>query len=121
MVVAFADGFGAWVVDAGAWPQQRRRYFTLKDANPSFETAYPKMGLEGQVYQALTDCVQYLSDARRWTRTDGVELKIGHIAMDSGWGETANVVYRVCSECRSQAVLLPSKGRGITAAQKPMT
>lgn len=121
MVVAFADGFGAWVVDAGAWPQQRRRYFTLKDANPSFETAYPKMGLEGQVYQALTDCVQYLSDARRWTRTDGVELKISHIAMDSGWGETANVVYRVCSECRSQAVLLPSKGRGITAAQKPMT
>jgi phage terminase large subunit GpA-like protein len=59
--------------------------------------------------------------SRQYRRSDGVDLRLERIAMDSGWGETSRVVYRVSKECKTTAELLPSKGRGITAAQRPMT
>ncbi len=117
-LAAFAEDFTGWIIDVGAWPRQKRRYFSLRDTHPAFEDAYPKLGLEGQVYQALNDCIDYLTHVRL-TRSDGVDLRLERIAIDSGWGETAGVVYRVCQECKATAELLPSKGRGITAAQRP--
>ena len=120
VVCAFADNFTGNVIDYGAFPDQRRRYFSLRDANPTFETIYPNAGLEGRIYSALTDlCKQLL--ARPYTREDGSELYIERCAIDSAWGTSTKTVYQFCRSSDYARILLPSKGRGVTAAMKPFS
>lgn len=120
MVTAFTDDFTAWVIDYGAYPDQRRRYFSLKDAQPTFQMVYPKAGLEGAIYSALADLTGKLL-SRKWIREDGAELFIDRCVIDSAWGESTKTVYRFCKESPFARILIPSKGRGITAAQKPFS
>lgn len=120
LVAAFADDFTAWVLDYGAFPDQKRRYFTLKDAQPTFQMMYPKAGLEGAIYSALADLTGDVM-ARKWTREDGAEMYVERCVIDSAWGESTKTVYRFCKESPFARLLIPSKGRGITAAQKPFS
>jgi len=120
MVAAFADDFTGWIVDYGAFPDQRRRYFSLKDAQPTFSQLYPSAGREGAIYSALADLTGDIL-ARKWTREDGSEMYVERCVIDSAWGESTKTVYRFCKESPFARILIPSKGRGITAAQKPFS
>ncbi|MDH8276110.1 hypothetical protein QIG69_27545, partial [Klebsiella pneumoniae] len=62
VVCAWSDDFSGTVVDYGAWPDQRRRYFTLADANPTLQSKHPRTGLEGCLYAGLKELTErYLS------------------------------------------------------------
>ena len=120
VVCAFADDFTCWVVDYGAFPDQKRRHFTLADAHPTYGELFPGAGLEGAIYNALhalTD--DYL--VRDFLRDDGTAMRIQRCIIDSGWGRSTESVYRAARESLHASILLPSKGVGITAAQKPIT
>lgn len=120
MVCAWADDFTGWIIDYGAFPDQKRRNFTLKNASPTYSSRYPGHGLEGAIYAALRDlCGDLL--ARPWRREDGAELHIERAYIDSGWGRSTDAVFQFCRESQFAAILLPSKGQGITAAQRPFT
>ena len=120
VICAFAEDFTCWVVDYGAFPDQKRRHFALADAHPTYGELFPGAGLEGAIYNALhalTD--DYL--VRDFRRDDGTEMRIGRCIIDSGWGRSTDSVYRAARESVHAAVILPSKGVGITAAQRPIT
>jgi hypothetical protein len=120
VVCAFADDFTCWVIDYGAYPDQKRRHFTLSDAHPTYGEMFPGAGLEGAIYNALhalTD--DYL--VRDFLRDDGTEMRIQRCIIDSGWGRSTDSVYRAARESLHASIMLPSKGVGITAAQKPIT
>lgn len=120
IVAAFSQNFTGWVVDYGAFPDQKRRYFSLKDASPTYSSFHPGFGLEAALYASLKDLTDdYLS--RIWRREDGAEMRIERCLVDSGWGRSTETVYQFCRESLHAAVLLPSKGQGITAAQKPFS
>lgn len=119
-VCAFSEDFTGAVIDYGAFPDQKRRYFTLKDANPTFETMFPKMGLEGRIYAALDTLTDTLLSTP-YKREDGAEMFIEKCLIDSSWGDSTKTVYQLCKESKHARILLPAKGRGITAAQKPFT
>lgn len=120
VVCAFADDFTCWVIDYGAYPDQKRRHFSLSDAHPTYSDLFPGAGLEGAIYNALhalTD--DYL--VRDFRRDDGTEMRIQRCIIDSGWGRSTESVYRAARESIHAGIILPSKGVGITAAQKPIT
>jgi phage terminase large subunit GpA-like protein len=48
-------------------------------------------------------------------------MYIEKCVIDSAWGDSTKTVYRFCKESPFARVLLPSKGKGITAAQRPIT
>ena len=50
VVCAWDDDFTGYVIDYGTWPDQRRRYFALSDANPTLQQKFPHAGLEGCLY-----------------------------------------------------------------------
>lgn len=119
-VCAFSENFTCWVIDYGAFPEQKRRHFTLKEASPTCGDLYPDSGIEGIVYQSLRDLTNdYL--AREWVRDDGIIMRIDKCAIDSGWGISTDSVYRICRESQYASLLLPSKGDGLSAAKKPYT
>jgi len=53
VVVAWESNFTGYVVDYGAYPDQRRQYFTLRDARPTLLDIKRGAGLEGSIYAGL--------------------------------------------------------------------
>ena len=120
VVCAWDDDFTGYVVDYGTWPDQRRRYFYLSDANPTLQSKFPRAGLEGCLYgglKALTE--DYLS--KEWTREDGAAMHIEHCLIDANWGQSTDVVYQFCRESAHSGVIIPSHGKYIGASSKPMS
>lgn len=120
MICAWSDNFTGWIIDYGAFPNQKRRNFTLSNASPTYGSLYPGTGLEGAIYAALRDLTGDLL-SRPWRREDGAELHIERALIDSGWGRSTDVIFQFCRESTYAAVLFPSKGQGITAAQRPFS
>ena len=120
VVCAWDDDFTGSVIDYGTWPDQRRRYFTLGEANPTLQAKFPRSGLEGCLYgglKALTE--DYLS--REFTRDDGAAMRIEKCLVDANWGQSTDVVYQFCRESAFANVIIPSHGKYIGASSKPMS
>lgn len=120
VVCAWDDDFTGSVIDYGTWPDQRRRYFSLADANPTLQAKFPRAGLEGCLYgglKALTE--DYLS--REFARDDGAAMKVEKCLIDANWGQSTDVVYQFCRESAHANVIVPSHGKYIGASSKPMS
>ncbi len=120
VVTAWAGNFTGSVIDYGSWPDQHRREFSLADANPTIQSEFPRAGLEGGLYAALTALTDDLL-GREWEREDGAVLKIERALIDANWGQSTDLVYEFCRESRFAGVVLPSHGRYVGASSKPMT
>ena len=120
VVTAWAENFTGSVIDYGSWPDQHRREFSLADANPTIQSEFPRAGLEGGLYAALTALTDDLL-GREWEREDGAVLKIERALIDANWGTSTDLVYQFCRESRFAGVVLPSHGRYVGASSKPMT
>jgi len=120
VVCAFNEAFGGSVVDYGTWPKQNRDAFTAADARPTLVQATGIATLEGSLYVGLEATTDYLL-LHEWQQETGGIAKIERCLIDSGWGLSTELVHRFCRQSRHAAILLPSKGVGITAAQTPMS
>ena len=120
VVTAWAENFTGSVIDYGSWPDQHRREFSLADANPTIQSEFPRAGLEGGLYAALTALTDDLL-GREWEREDGAVLKIERALIDANWGTSTDLVYQFCRESKFAGVVLPSHGRYVGASSKPMT
>lgn len=120
VVTAWNDEFTGAVIDYGAWPDQRRRMFSLADANPTIQSVFPQAGFEGALYAALTELTDdYLS--REWQREDGAMFKVERAMIDANWGQSTDIVYQFCRQSTHSNLILPSHGRYVGASSKPMT
>jgi len=117
-VVAWEDDFTGYVIDYGSWPDQGRRDFTLARATFTLQSAYPASGLEGQIFQGLTDLWKHVLGAA-WRRdSDDTQLYLDRALIDANWAESSQIVYRFCRESEWSRVLMPAHGKGIGASQK---
>ena len=120
LVAAWDECFSGYVVDYGVYPEQNRRYFQLHDARSTLQDAAPGAGLEGIIYAGLENLTDNLL-SKEWPRDDGAMMKIERCLIDANWGQTTDVVYQFCRQSTHSAVLLPSHGRYVGAASKPMS
>jgi hypothetical protein len=118
LVAAFEDDFTGYVIDYGAYPDQRRAYFTLRDAQKTLQTVATGTGLEGSIYAGLEsltkECLR-----REWRRDDGALMRIERCLIDANWGTSTDIVYQFCRQSEFAATLLPSHGRFVGAASVP--
>lgn len=119
-VCAWEESFTGAIVDYGAWPRQQRDYFTLADARPTLTEATGIGSLEGSIFAGLTQLALHLL-GRDWTVDGGGLLRVERCLVDSGWGQSTEVVKRFCRQSAHASVLLPSKGYGIGARSNPMS
>ena len=118
VVAAWESDFTGYVVDYGAYPDQRRRYFTLRDTRPTLLDEKKGAGLEGSIYAGLETLTgEYLS--KEWKRDDGAMMKIERCLIDANWGTSTDVVYQFCRQSNHAAVLYPSHGRYVGASSTP--
>ena len=68
VVAGWEDGFTGFVLDYGTYPDQKRPYFTLRDAQPTLSQAANGAGLEGSIYAGLEALTAHCL-GREWRRT----------------------------------------------------
>lgn len=119
-VCAFSDDFTGYVVDYGAFPDQRQRYFSLRDCNPRYPSMFPGSTLESAIFQALGQLTDSLL-SREWMREDELPMKIELCLVDSAWGRSTESVFSFCRQSPFGPLVMPSRGMGIGPAQRPIT
>ncbi len=118
LVVAWADGFTGWIVDYGAWPDQRRAHWQHEKPNMPLSRKYPGAGAEAAVRQGVLDLVADLC-GRTWLRQGGGTRRIDRLLVDIGF--RPDQVCEVCRVSPHTTVLTPSRGLGITATRRPLS
>lgn len=120
VVAAWDEDFTGFVVDYGSFPDQKRPYFTLRDARRTLAGEAKGTGLEGSIYAGLDSLtIDYLS--REWKRDDGAAMRIERCLIDANWGHSTDVVYQFCRQSSHSAVLMPSHGRFVGASSIPFS
>ncbi len=119
-VIAWEDDFTGYLVDYGTYPDQRRTYFTLRDARATLAHATKAGGLEGCIYAGMerltADCL-----SREWRRDDGAMLRIEKCLIDANWGSSTDVVYQFCRQSQFAGIVMPSHGRFVGASSQPFS
>jgi len=120
MQVAWEPNFTGYVVDYGAWPDQHREYFLLRDCQKTIQHATAGAGLEASIYAALEKLAEERMD-RVYFRDDGMEMRVERCMIDAGWGQTSDVVYQFCRQSKHAAILYPSHGQYVGASSLPFS
>ena len=119
LVAAWEDAFTGYVIDYGSWPDQGRKYYTLRDARKTLRRKYRGTDDEGAIFRGLTDCIAFVC-GREYARDDGATLRIRRCMVDANWGQTTKLVNDCCRQSDHAAILTPSYGRGIKATHSPI-
>ena len=85
VVCAWDDDFTGRVIDYGEWPDQRRRFFTLAEANATLQRKFPRCGLEGCIYEGLKKLTGEIL-GREYVRDDGAAMRVERCVIDANWG-----------------------------------
>jgi hypothetical protein len=119
-VVGFADDFTGYIIDYGTYPEQRRRVFSKSDKDliimkKGNETAQTQAIIQSGLVTLLKDL---LSINWQIENDDNIEtVSINRIFVDSGYlPEVVEGAIRLVNS----PIVLPSKGAGVKATNKPM-
>lgn len=109
--VAWDQSFGGAVIDYGCCPEQTRRYFLLRDANPALGDRYAGTGLEGSIYAGLNDLVDRIAEP--YKTDDGEPVQIDRILIDANWGQSRDIVYAFCRKKSAETKIKITPTHGV--------
>lgn len=116
LVVAWEQTFGGYVVDYGAWPDQKRDYWVHRDTKRTMAQMFPKAGFEGQLYAGLEALVGELA-GREYRRKDGTLARIAKCPIDANDGDHTETVFQFCKQTTHGALVIPSHAKHYGAAR----
>lgn len=109
MVVAWGKELRGHIVDYGAWPEQRRKYYTLRELSPTLREATAEPTVEGAIAAGLdalvADLIVDYGSGLRW------------IGVDANWAISTEIVY---STARRHREVMPFHGRFFGATSIPL-
>lgn len=120
LVAAWADSYTGYVLDYGAWPDQRRSYFKLRDARRTLRKVHRGKDTEGALYAGLSDLTALLL-TKSWDRVGGGSLTIDRLAIDANYGNRSKLIKSFIVQSPHRGRMLASFGRGIKAQHKPIS
>lgn len=119
-VCGFTRDFSGYILDWGAWPKQDNHYFSKQDARVTLRKQY-KATETAAIYAGLEACAEMLL-TKRYPRMRGgsavARSAIRLLLVDTGWN--AATVYRWASRSKWWGQIMPSKGKGVTAKERPI-
>lgn len=117
-VAAWKQDFTGYVVDYGAYPEQGRFYYSLRDLSKPIAKVH-KGGLEAQITASLGKLTEKLL-GNEWSQDGNQKIRISRCLIDANWGKMTSPVYQFCRQSPHAAVLMPSHGHGVKADAAPM-
>lgn len=120
LVAAWKDDFTGAVIDYGAFPEQPRSYFTLREANPTLARVTGVSSLEGSLHAGL-ELLAHRLLGREFPVDGGGALRIERCLVDANWGQSTDTVYAWCRQSVHMGILTPAHGKAIGLDGSPMS
>lgn len=117
VICGWGDGFSGGVLDYGSFPDQGRPYFHINELSETLRNVYKGQSVEAAIYAGLGALTKELC-SRTFQRQDGTVLKIDRLLIDEGF--QTDVVHQFCRATPYNGIVMPSKGFGVKAGNKPM-
>ena len=118
-IISWEKDATGYVIDYGAFPEQKMKYYTNINAKKRLKTTYVHTtDLGSRLFAGLTDLCDKILKPRE--RDDGIKMQVSKVLIDAGWGLSTKKVYQFCREYGRPEVL-PYMGFGIKASSKPMS
>lgn len=121
MVCAWENDFTGYIIDYGAFPQQKKSRFTLRNLDVTLSKQYPGKGLEGWLYAGLKDLTEDILTRVYRGVIRGAEYKVSQLMVDANWGDSTDVIYQFCRQSQFSQMILPSHGKYIGASSTPFS
>ena len=116
-VVAWGHQFRGHVVAYGAYPDQARSYYTLRDAKKTLQKAAgPGASLEAAIHAGLEQVAIEILDREFSRESDDAVLRVGQVFVDANWAQTAGVVRDFARRSQWGPRVLPTHGRFVGAS-----
>jgi len=115
-VVAWGHQLRGHVVAYGAYPDQGRAYFTLREAKRTLQAAAGVESTEAAIHAGLETLAGQLLDREFARETDDAELRVGQLFVDANWAQTQGVVRDFARRSRWGPRVLPTHGRFVGAS-----
>jgi hypothetical protein len=117
-VCGWSLDFTGSCIEYGTWPGQGRSFFIYREIAQTIQQRFPTAGVPGAIRGALDQLVADLA-AKEYTREDGATMRIEKVLIDSGnW---ADAIYQCVRESPHSAILVASKGKGVTSDRAPIS
>jgi hypothetical protein len=135
VIGAWSKDFTGSVIEYGAFPQQRRRYYSKDDANPTIASYFAGVpgtpgrrpalagANEATMLAAALDTFLPELTGRTWTNAEGDEFRLKRVLCDTG--DLGDVVCAAIGRLKQPKeklpIVMPSFGVGIGATKKPFS
>lgn len=116
-VCGWTQGARGSLVDYGTYPEQRRSYFTKRQATNTLARKFPGLSDEARIIAGIEALAEQLC-AREWLRTNKTPIRIEKLVIDSGYA--MDEVETVCRRSPFAGLLQMSRGRGFRAGDTPI-
>lgn len=121
LVAAWGPGLRGHVVGYGAYPDQGRPYFTLREAGRTLVDAAGGASLETAISQGLDVVCKQLMDREVGHEWDDATSKLSLMLVDANWQQSSNVVREFVRRSPWGTRVLPSQGRYVGVAGRTLT
>lgn len=119
MVCAWEPDFTGYVIDYGAWPDQRRNYFTRRDIRVKLSGTYA--GDEsGMTFAALQDLETRLA-GDPYRTPSGRVLQLSRWCIDGNWRSRTKAVESFARQSPHKGIITITQGRGVKASERPFS
>ena len=118
MICAWGMDYTGNIIDYGVFPEQTKSVFKASEVSPTLFDKYPGLGQEGVWYKAFTELCNRIIE-RRYLRIDGTEMSISRLLLDANEGQSVDTISNYCRLSQHKAIVMPQRGRGITASSLP--
>jgi hypothetical protein len=115
-VVAWGNQLRGHLVAYGAYPDQGRAYFSLRDAKKTLAKAAGVEGVEAGIHAGLEAVAAMLLDREFARESDDAVLRVGQLFVDANWAQTQGVVRDFARRSQWGPRILPTHGRFVGAS-----
>jgi len=112
-VAAWTPRFTGYVLEYGAYPDQRALNFRYSQAKATLAKKYPGLSVEASISKGLGECIDLLC-SRTYTRDDGLEMQLDRLLVDGNW--QTDCVYDAVRQSEHLARVYPARGQFVGAA-----
>jgi hypothetical protein len=117
MIVAWADDLTGAVVDYGSYPEQNKRYWTLRDLTKTLRDVTGQTTVEQALELGIGALCDQLGEVALTQEDTGKQMKIDWLGIDANWQLSTAMVYQAA---RTRAKVYAHHGRFVGAASLPM-
>jgi hypothetical protein len=121
LVSAWGPGLRGHVVGYGAYPEQGRNYFTLRDCGRTLVDAAGGASLESAIQQGLDAVCRMLLDREVGHEWDDATSRLSLLLIDANWQQSQNVVREFVRRSPWGTRVMPSNGRYVGVAGRTLT